>query len=66
MDKRRIQKTLRELKASHAQLDALAVETANIEARIEQARHQSAADISGGTCDERETTHVLSIRVPLD
>ena len=34
MDKRRIQKTLRELKASHAQLDALAVETANIEARI--------------------------------
>ncbi len=34
MDKRRIQKTLTALKASHAQLDALAVETAAIEARI--------------------------------
>ena len=34
MDKRRIRKTLSELKAAHAQLDALAAETANIEARI--------------------------------
>lgn len=34
MDHRRIQKTLNELKASHARLDALAVETADIEARI--------------------------------
>ncbi len=34
MDKRRIQRTLRELKATHARLDALAVETADIAARI--------------------------------
>ncbi len=34
MDKRRILKTLTELKASHARLDALAAETADIEARI--------------------------------
>ena len=34
MDQRRIRKTVRELKASHAQLDALAVETAHLEALI--------------------------------
>ena len=34
MDQRRIRKTLSELKASHARLDTLAAETADIEARI--------------------------------
>lgn len=34
MDTRRIRHTLNELKASHARLDALAAETAEIEARI--------------------------------
>ncbi len=34
MDTRRIRKTINELKASHARLDALAAETADIEARI--------------------------------
>ncbi len=34
MNTRRLQKTLNDLKTSHARLDALAVETADIEARI--------------------------------
>lgn len=34
MTTRRLQKTLNDLKTSHARLDALAVETADIEARI--------------------------------
>lgn len=34
MDKRRIQRTIKDLKATNARLDALAVETAAVEARI--------------------------------